>query len=365
MSTTPHPEGMPPHHHPAPPGPMPVYVPPAMPYYPPPPRRRGFWGRLFLSLFMLIFIGSLFMNFMMAGLVASFMGEGRVQEKFFSHDAFAKDKVAIIPIEGVIMETEDGFVKRAIDAAMKDENVKGVVLRVDSPGGSVTGSDFIYHHLRKLAEDRNIPIVVSMGGIAASGGYYVSMAVGDEPNTIFAEPTGWTGSIGVIMPHYDISGLLSKYDIVDDSVPSHPLKEMGSITKPMTAEERKIIKALVDDSFTRFKDVVKDGRPKFKKDPSALDKLATGQVYTADQAAKNGLIDKLGFVEDAVDRAIELARLDKKKVRVVRYKPEQSLSSMLLGSETRSSMGSELKALLDMTTPRAYYLAAWPPTGMK
>lgn len=367
MSTTPQPEGPPPQHAPAPSSAPPPNAPPAVHYYypPPPPRRRGFWARLFLSLLVLVFLGSLLMNFIMAGMVGGFLGEGRVQEKFVSHNLYAKDKIAIIPVEGVILGSEDGFVKRAIDAAMKDDNVKAVVLRVDSPGGSVTGSDYIYHHLRKLVEERNIPLVVSMGGIAASGGYYVSMAVGDEKDAIYAERTGWTGSIGVIIPHYDISGLMKKYDVVDDSVPSNPLKEMGSPTKPMTPQERDIFKRLVDDSFTQFKHVVMEGRPEFKKDPSKLDKLATGQVYTAEYAKEKGLIDEIGFLEDAVNKAIELARLDKEKVKVVRYKSEPSLSSMLWGSESRSAAGSELKALLDMTTPRAYYLFAWPPAGGK
>src|SRR5688500_19769660 len=105
----------------------------------------------------------------------------------------------------------DGFVKRQIDRIREDENVKAIVVRVDSPGGTVTGSDYIYHHLKKLRKEKNVPIVVSMGGMAASGGYYVSMAVGDEKDTIFAEPTCETGSIGVILPHYDLSGLMARY----------------------------------------------------------------------------------------------------------------------------------------------------------
>jgi len=314
-----------------------------------------------ISLFIVVFVGSLFLNFFLVGLSASLMGEGSVQEKFVSHDRHAADKVAILPIDGVILESEDGFVKRAIDTAMEDKNVKALVLRVDSPGGSVAGSDYIYHHLRKLVENRDIPIVVSMGSIAASGGYYVSMAVGDTPDTIFAEPTGYTGSIGVIMPHYDISGLMKVYNVVDDSVPSNPLKEMGSITKPMTAEEKKIFQALVDDSFARFKEVVKEGRPEFKKNPAKLDALATGQVFTATQAVANKLIDQTGFIEDAVDRAIKLAHLDKDKVKVVRYKSEPSLSSLLLGGESRSAAKIDLKTLLDAATPRAYYLVSGMP----
>ena len=128
---------------------------------------------------------------------------------------------------------------------------------------------------------------------------------------------------------------MEKIGVQDDSIASAPLKTMGSSTKPMTEEERKIFQALVDDSFARFKEIVAPGRAKFDKDPAALDKLATGQIFTAEQAKDNGLVDKIGFLEDAVDRAIELAKLDKDEVKVVRYKPEASLASMLLGGQSR------------------------------
>ena len=160
---------------------------------------------------------------------ASETGQG-IQEKYFSHARYGSNKVAILHVEGVILDGE-GLVKREIERAAKDDSVKAVVLRVDSPGGTVSGSDYIYHHLTKLAEKK--PIVVSMGSVAASGGYYVSMAVGSNPNTIFAEPTTWTGSIGVIIPHYDATGLMEKVGIKSDSIASHPLKGMGSFMKPM------------------------------------------------------------------------------------------------------------------------------------
>src|SRR5262249_659403 len=140
-----------------------------------------------------------------------------VREKYHSMNRFGKDKVAIINVEGTIMAGE-GFVKHQIDAVKNDPHVKAVVLRVDSPGGTVTGSDYIYHTLKKMSEERKIPLVVSMGSVAASGGYYIAMAAGPNPKTIFAEPTCWTGSIGVIIPHYDISSLLEKWSIEDDSI---------------------------------------------------------------------------------------------------------------------------------------------------
>jgi len=208
---------------------------------------------------------------------------------------------------------------------------------------------------------KKIPIVVSMGGIAASGGYYVSMAVGHAPGTIFAEPTGFTGSIGVIIPHYNVAEFMKTYGLVDDSISSNPLKQMLSPTKAMTPPEKKIIQDLVNDSFVQFKSVVRAGRSEFDKDPGKLDVLATGQVFSIDQALKNGLVDKAGFVEDAVEKAIELANLQGQKFKVVRYKQEAGLSSLLMGQASSRSQSLDLKALLEMTTPKAYYLATWLP----
>jgi protease IV len=338
----------------------------------PPPRRRSGWlGRLLLFFLLLGLIGSLAVNVLLAiavgvSALAESDTEGRVQEKFVSHNSRATDKVAILSIEGTIINGE-GFFKHQIDHAKKDieeGNLKALVVRVDSPGGTITGSDYMLHYLRKLAKDSHIPVVVSMGGIAASGGYYVSMCVGDRPETIFAEPTTWTGSIGVIIPHFNLAELMQKWGIQEDDVASHRLKGMGSITRKMTPEEREIFQALVNEGFTQFKDAIKQGRPKFQKDPTALDKLATGQVFTAQQALQNGLIDQIGFIEDAIDRAIRLAKLDKDKVKVVRYKAESRLSDILFGrAETRPSF--DLARLLDSATPRAFYLCTWLPAAAR
>jgi protease-4 len=292
--------------------------------------------------------------------------ENSVREKYYSHTRLATPKVAILSIEGTILDT-DGFVKQQIDKVKEDKNVKAVVLRIDSPGGTVTASDYLYHHLQKLTQDSKMPIVVSMGGLAASGGYYVAMAVGSAPDTIFAEPSTWTGSIGVILPHYNASGLMKEWGVEEDSVASHRLKGMGSFARAMTSEEREIFQTLIDDGFQQFKEIVKSGRPKFKKDPAALDKVATGQVFTAQQAQRLGLVDRIGFLEDAVDRAIELAKLNKDEVCVVKYKPQPSLSNLLLGAQSRGrglSLGNamEMAALLDWTAPRAYYLCTLMPS---
>lgn len=336
--------------------------------YPAAPRPKSrTLARLFVVFLAIGLIGSLAVNVMLVAVVgalgfSSADGEGRVQEKFVSHNRYGSEKVAILSIEGTIL-TGEGFFKQQLDHAKKDiedGNLKALVVRVNSPGGTITGSDYMFHYLRKLADDTHVPIVVSMGGVAASGGYFVSMCVGDRPNTIFAEPTTWTGSIGVIIPHYNVVELMQKWGIQEDAIASHHLKGMGSIARKMTDEERKIFQGLVDEGFTQFKDVIKHGRPKFREDPDALDKLATGQVFTAQQALQNGLVDKIGFIEDAIDRAISLAGLEKDKVRVVKYKAEPRFSEVLFG-ENRLPPAIDLTTLLETTTPRAFYLCTWLP----
>lgn len=332
---------------------------------PTPPRRRSAFGLLLMLLLVLALGGSMFLNLALL-FRGAFDSSSEVKEKFFSHARTGTQKVAILSIEGMILDGE-GFVKRQIDRAIKDDSVKAVVLRIDSPGGSVNAADYMYHHLRKLGEEAKKPIVVSMGGVAASGGYYCAMAVGATPDTIFAEPTTWTGSIGVIIPHYNVASLLKQWGIKNDSIVSHPLKDALSFSREMSESERQLVQALVDDAFGRFKDVVKYGRPKFQKDSAALDKLATGQVFSATQAKEGGLVDKIGYVEEAIDRAIELAHLDKEDVRVVKYEPEPSLSDLLLGAQSRSprldvARGLDLAQLLSVTSPRAYYLCSWLPS---
>jgi protease-4 len=294
------------------------------------------------------------------------------QERLFSGEATAQKKIAIITVAGTIYEG-DTFVKQQIDRVRKDPNVVGVVLRINSPGGTVTYSDYLYHHLRQLAEGESregklkgepLPLVVSMGSVCASGGYFLAMAVGDTPNSIFAEPATITGSIGVIIPHYDLSGLLEDWKIKDDSIASHELKDMGALTKPMSDEERALFQNLVDEMLAEFKERVKAGRPRFNDKPEDLDAVATGQIFTANQAKELGLIDDIGFTEKAVERAAELAKVKLSEVRVVEYRHPPSALGSLLGeapSTGSRSVHLDMASLVDMATPRAYYLCTWLP----
>ncbi|MES1213461.1 MAG: signal peptide peptidase SppA [Singulisphaera sp.] len=322
------------------------------------PQRSRLSSLVSLLFFVFLVLPGILLALLLVGAMFSLSGgaESHVQEHYHSLSKTATNKIAIINVSGAIIEPE-GFVKKQIDQVRADKEVKAVVLRVNSPGGTVTASDYLYHHLREMLAERKIPMVVSMGGIAASGGYYIAMAVGDGENVVFAEPTTWTGSIGVIIPHYNIAGLMKSWDIAEDSIKSGPLKQMGTPTRAMTDEERAIFQDLVDDSFKRFQDIVKAGRPKLAADADALAKVTTGQVFTTNQALANGLVDEEGYIEQAIERAVELAGLSTSNARAVRYQSRGGLFSMPFAAEARPAL--DLASLVDLASPRAYFLCTW------
>lgn len=295
-----------------------------------------------------------------------------VNEYFHSGDPNAKDRIAILKITGVIYDGS-GYVKSQIEKIKKDKRIKAVVLRVNSPGGTVSGADYIYHHLKKMLAERDIPVVVSMGSVAASGGYYVSMVVGDQEDSIFAEPTCTTGSIGVIIPHWNYSDLMETYGVVDDSIMSHPRKRMLTPSKKMPDDHRQLLQEYVDESFEKFKSVILEGRPRFRvgndpqNNPTAKIKLlhesrdvATGEIFHAPKALKLGLVDRLGFIEEAIDRAAELADVSLENVRVVEYsRPAPWIELPYLSkAETSNQIWN---TLMEMNTPRAYFISTSLP----
>ncbi len=323
----------------------PIYVCPVQ------PRRKFFAVGCCTLLFLLLL---LFPMLMMASLLAG-MKDSKVARKYLE-PAPGNVAVAVLKLEETILTT-DGAFNDQIEDAFNDPDVKAVVLRIDSPGGSAYASDFYYNKLAKLSKEKEIPVVVSMGGLCASGGYYIAMAVGNErDNVIFAEPSTWTGSIGVIIPRYDLTGLAEKIGLEPDPIKSHPLKGMGSMLRPLTEEERGILQGLVDDSFARFKEVVHAGRKRFRDAPESLDKIATGQVFTLKQALANGLVDKEGTLEDAIARAKEFTGAETKKISVFTYKRRDGLMSSLLGAQAKSPEQQAMEAISNVATPRAYYL---------
>lgn len=322
----------------------------------------GSWGRWSTRIAWTVAAFSLLAAVGSAGAFSQyFQRDPRVIEQYHSLSKAAPTKVAIVTVAGAIMGG-DGFARAQIDRVEADEGVAAIVLRIDSPGGTVSGSDELHHRLERLVERRKLPVVVSMGGIAASGGYYVAMANGGREDVIFAEPATLTGSIGVIIPSFDVSQLLKRIDVRDDSIASGPLKEMLSPTKERTPEladrEREVLESLVADMFTRFKEIVQAGRPKL--DAGAVDAVATGQIFTARQALDAGLVDRIGFLEDAVDRAVELAGLTADTARVIRYARPRGLLDEVLGGAAPGAR-STLETFAELTAPRGWYLCSWWP----
>jgi protease-4 len=351
------------------------YTPPPYPpphdYQQPPARSSGCGQFAILGLALLfvfgvvgvcMLVGTAFLFSVATDALGEISEEKTVTERVIAGDRNASEKIAVINVEGVIVQNADGFIARQIRRVMSDTKVKAVVVRVNSPGGTMAGSDYYLYLLNKMKSERRIPVVVSMGTTAASGGYYVSM-VGDE---IYAEPSTITGSIGVIASLFDASALFEKIGVESTPITSGRHKAMGSFMKPMGEDERAIWQHLIDDNFDRFKKIIREGRKEFADNPEALDKLATGQIYTANEAVANKLIDKIGYLDDAVQRAGRLANLNERDYKVIQYRPKLSFMDTLLESRSPNPLMSE-KTLSEITTPKVYLICPYviPVGGME
>jgi protease IV len=277
-----------------------------------------------LNLYLLLFVG-------LGGLGG---GQGITQETVVPGDP--DEKIAVIPVSGVIMGRTAERFDQLLTTVEKDKNVKAVVIDVDTPGGAVTPSDEIHARiLRFKREHPGKPVVVTMGSLATSGGYYISCA-GDY---VFAQRTTLTGNIGVILPRYNFSKLAQSYGVEEVTVtaPEHGFKNAGSPFSPIKPEENQYLQGLIDDAYGKFKLVVSTGRQ--GKLTRKIDDIANGKVYTASEAVALGLVDELGYANDAYSKAASLAGLSNKYV--VRYaKPVGLLEALAGGAEGKSNLGN-------------------------
>ncbi len=276
-------------------------------------------------------------------------------------------KVLLLDLSGVIgSQDKDGFVpqpgmlatfKEELTRASKDERIKAVVLRVNSPGGTVTASDILYHEIRTFKERKKIPVVASIMDVGASGGYYVAMAA----DTVVAHPSSVTGSLGVIMLTLNAQGLMEKIGLEARAVVSGPRKDMGSPFRAMTEEERTIFQGLIDAFYQRFLGVIKDGRPNLSAE--TIRKLADGRVYSGEQAKALGLIDGVGYLDDAISAAKQGAGLNDAKViryrRAGQYRPNIYASLFPNPAGLAPWNQLDLFGLVRSGTPQFMYL--WMP----
>ncbi|MEE9371369.1 MAG: signal peptide peptidase SppA, partial [Sedimentisphaerales bacterium] len=240
-------------------------------------------------------------------------------------------------------------VYRQIKSARQDKRVKGLILRVNSPGGTISGSDQICNEILKYREKEEKPVVAFMQGVAASGGYYVSVPC----DKIVAEPTAITGSVGVIAGIFVLQELLEeKLGIQPAIVKSGEKKDWPSPFRPFTEEQRKYIEdKLITPAYERFVQIVADGREALTL--ADVKRLADGSIYGAQEALDEKLIDKIGYLDEAIEEVKSLAGIE--KARVIEYRKPFSFADFL-GSYSKSFLKIDKTTLYELTTPQVLYL---------
>ena len=253
---------------------------------------------------------------------------GPLKEQTIS--GYGRDKILLMEVAGLIVEgphrilglgkevTTPNRIKEELQKAAKDDRVKAVVVKINSPGGTVTAADVILHELRAFKAAKAVPVVVCLEGMATSGGYYLAQA-GD---TIIAYPTCITGSIGVIAMKFNLRGLMDKFGVDDDVVKSGKWKDFWSPFRAATPQEKEMMQQVINDFYRGFVDVVAQGR---KLSLKKTREVADGRIFTASQARDLGLVDQLGYLDDALELARVKAGLDNPRVityhRPGGYKP--------------------------------------------
>ena len=357
-------------------------------------------GMMFRWLFALLFAASLAFNVVILVLVGSVVGgalrvstpqaeEPPLNELYHSGRRDAADKIAVIKVEGVIIEGLLDYAQRQIATAAADDRVKAVVLRVNSPGGSITASDDLYHRLQELRDGgagrgKPKPLVVSMGSLAASGGYYIAM----PGRHLVAERTTITGSIGVYAAFPNVAKLAHEHGIRLEVIKRGEVKASGSMFLDMTAQERQLWQDMVDHAYDQFLHIVNEGRGdklKYRLEAEIKEehrqipdrdeegrvrkvdgkevtvayvrRLADGGIFTADRAQQYGLIDQIGYLDDAISEARKLAGLGE-SYTVVSYEKPRTLWQTLLGvKESAPAVQLDWGRLAEGTLPRLWYLA--------
>ncbi len=252
------------------------------------------------------------------------------------------NKIALIVLEGVISTDEaDNFFRdfssaqvalKALKEAREDKNVKGVIFRINSPGGTVAMSQELYNSVLKLREEK--PVIVSMADVTASGGYYIASAA----DRIYANPGTITGSIGVIMEIINARGLLSdKLGVDSEMIKSGKYKDTGNIYRPLNPDERTLLNNLVKNAYSQFVKAIKEGRinrndgyelEKTELTEENLEKYADGRIFTGEQAIEYGFADKLGGLEEAEEGIKKIIKI--KKIPVVNYSKPRGFEEFFL-----------------------------------
>ncbi len=271
-------------------------------------------------------IGTVFVLFVLFwGAILFFIFQGDNDDEYSSGTG---GTLAVVELKDEILSSEN--IVRQIKKYRESPSVKGIVLRIESPGGGVSASQEIYEEVKKT-RDGGKPVVVSMGSVAASGGYYVSCGA----TKIVANPGTVTGSIGVISQFMNFNQLMGKVGVGTTTVKSGKFKDTGSPYREMTEEEKKYFQETIDDVYQQFLSVVETER---KLSHDAAKKLADGRIFTGKKAYEVGLVDTLGTYEDAIALAAHLAKISGTP-KLVKERKKERLSDILFGSLKEEIVG--------------------------
>ena len=237
-------------------------------------------------------------------------GEGRSKVLLIDINGPISNQPYLIPNLGTVPGMT-ARIRQELELAYEDHQVKAILLRINSPGGTLTDSDIIYHSLMEFKKSKKIKILATMGDIAASGAVYIAMAA-DE---IYAHPTTVTGSIGVVLPFMEYAGLMEKFGIGADPVKSGKYKDIDSPYRKRTADERGMLQTLVNDQHEKFVEVIRVGRKNMTR--KEIEAIADGRLISAQDAKQRGLIDGIGYLDDAYKRLLKMSGFPTS--RLVRY----------------------------------------------
>ncbi|MBQ1396254.1 MAG: signal peptide peptidase SppA [Eubacterium sp.] len=317
-------------------------------------KMAGWKKALIVILIIIIVVGGI--SFLISRAFHNFMDEignmgflpAEQPDSYYGDYDFDSDYIGVIYLDGTISDGDSGdgysqsWIMNTVESLTEDAECKGILLSVNTPGGSAFATYDLYHALLDFKEKTGNPIYVYMDSQATSGGYYASMAA----DKIFAHEECWTGSIGVIIGTlYDYSGLLDKLGVKAYAYASGDMKEMGAGYKTPSDEEKAVFQSLIDDSYGRFVETVMAGR---HMDEATVRKLADGRIYTAHQAKDNGLIDEIGTLDDALDAMEKDCGLEEVDVQDLSYEYTEDIFSMFMESAEngREASASDYEKLL-------------------
>jgi protease-4 len=332
---------------PQPAGPPPIMVP--YPAYPAPPRPGGGWRILWRVLFALSVLANIGLFLLLLSAIVMVAAGGGGVYRNVLREGPRDSRIAVINITGLIDGGQAEEVYRQMEAARQDRAVKGIIVRINSPGGTISASDRIYQEILAYRK-RGLPVVAFLQGMAASGGYYTSVAC----EKIVAEPTVVTGSIGVVMVHFVFENLLeNKLGIQPVFLTMGAKKDWPSAFRTPTEEELTYVKdRLLQPAYTRFIGIVKEGRRDVLSSEE-VEKLADGSIFVADQALQAKLIDKIGYLDDAIATVKTMAGIE--AAQVVEYRRPLSVLS-LLSAKSPQIPKLDSKTLFEFGTPQVLYL---------